>query len=376
MGWDGAMRTGFYHDERTLWHFGAIHAGNVPAGGWVQPSSSGYLAEAPDPKRRIVALMEVSGLMAQVQRMPTRMADRAALLAVHDAGYIERFAALSAAGGGSVGHDASFGPGGFDIAALSAGMACDALDAVMTGTLDNAYVLARPPGHHCLRDAGYGFCLLANVAIAVEQAIARHGLSRVAVIDWDVHHGNGTQALFYDRPDVLTLSLHQENCYPVGEGGADETGQGAGAGCNINVPLQAGGGDQSYRDAFDLIVAPALRRYRPQAIVIASGFDANALDPLARMQAHSETFRWMMQQAVALAGELCGGRLVAVHEGGYSEVYVPFCAQAAIEALAGVAPIVADPLLDFIRRQQPGAAFAAFQRDLLVEQAAVLGLGA
>jgi len=369
------MATGFFHDERTLWHFGAVHTGNLPSGGWVQPSNGGFMAEAPDPKRRIVSLLEVSGLAAKLTRRSAEPAPEEALRRVHGRDYLARFAALSANGGGSVGPDASFGPGGYDVARLSAGLALAATDAVLRGDLDNAYAMTRPPGHHCLRDEGKGFCLLANGAVAAEAAIAWYGLSRVAILDWDVHHGNGTQSIFYDRPDVFTVSIHQDSCYPIHSGAASERGEGRGQGYNLNVPLLPGGGDQAYADALDLVVLPALRRYRPDLIIVASGLDANALDPLARMLAHSETFRMMMTRLKALAAEICGGRLVAIHEGGYSEVYVPFCAQALIEALSGEASAVEDPILDFVRAQQPNEAMCAFQRALLAKQAAALGLG-
>ena len=368
------MTTGFFHDERTWWHFGAVHTGNLPAGGWVQPSNGGFMAEAPDPKRRIVSLLEVSGVAASLDRRSAELAPEEALRRVHTRDYLDRFAQLSAAGGGTVGQDASFGPGGYDNARLSAGLAIAAVEAVLSGSHDNAYAMTRPPGHHCLPDRGFGFCLLANGAIAVEAAIARHRLSRVAILDWDVHHGNGTQAIFEARRDVLTISIHQDNCYPIASGAASERGTGAGEGYNLNIPLLPGGGDQAYLDALDLVVAPALRRYRPELIVIASGVDANALDPLARMLAHSETFRAMMTRARALADELCGGRLVAIHEGGYSEVYTPFCAHALIEALSGARSGVVDPILDFVRAQQPHEAMRALQRRLLVEQAEALDL--
>jgi acetoin utilization deacetylase AcuC-like enzyme len=369
------LKTAFFHDEKTLWHFGAIHTGNVPTGGWVQPSGSGFMAEAPEPKRRIVSLLDVSGLLPQLDRRPSLQASDEALRRVHTSEYLKDFQNKSAAGGGTIGHDASFGLGGYDVAALSAGLAISALDTVLRNQAKNAYALSRPPGHHCLPAEGMGFCLLANVSIAVEDAIANHGLSRVAIVDIDVHHGNGTQAIFYDRPDVFTISVHQENCYPPGSGCSNERGTGRGIGYNVNVPLLAGGGDQAYTDAIELIVLPMLRLYKPEVILVAAGFDANALDPLARMQAHSGTFAMMMARLKAVAGELCGGRIVAVHEGGYSEVYVPFCANAAIAELAGIVSPVEDPILDFVRRQQPGEEFNAFQRALIERQAVALGLG-
>lgn len=217
-----------------------------------------------------------------------------------------------------------------------------------------------------------GFCLFANVAIAVEAVIAKHGLTRVAVLDWDVHHGNGTESIFLDRSDVLTISIHQENCFPPNSGATGNRGEGRGEGYNLNVPLLPGGGDQAYRDAFDLVVLPALRQYKPELIVVASGLDANCLDPLARMMLYSDSYRWMMAGVMEVAAECCNGRVAVVHEGGYSKSYVPFCGQALIEQLSGIRTEAADPILEFAKMQQPNAAFQAFQRGLLAEQASSL----
>jgi len=368
------MTTGFFHDEMTLWHVGQMHAGVLPVGGWVQPPNAGTLAESPDSKRRLVSLMEVSGLMRRMDLRTAPPATQDQLLRVHTPEYLHRLRTVSEQGGGHVGVQASLGAGGYDIARLSAGLSIAAVDAVVRGELANAYALSRPPGHHCLPDGGMGFCLLANIAIAVEAAIATHGLQRVAILDWDVHHGNGTEAIFYYRPDVFTISLHQDNCFPPGSGATTARGDGAGAGFNLNIPLLPGGGDAAYADAFRLLVGPALRRYRPELIIVASGFDANSFDPLARMMLHSESYRWMMRQTMDLAAELCGGRVVVVHEGGYSESYVPFCGHAALEELAGHRTAVEDPILDFVRAQQPPEAATALQRRLLTEQRDGLGL--
>jgi acetoin utilization deacetylase AcuC-like enzyme len=316
--------------------------------------------------------MDVSGLSAKLEVQSAALATEEDLLRVHPQSYVERFAALSAAGGGALGFESTFGPGGYEIAKLSAGLVCAAVDSVVRGANRNAYALSRPPGHHCLPDTAMGFCLLANIAIAIEKAKAVHKLSRVAVVDWDVHHGNGTEAIFYERPDVLTISLHQEHCFPTDSGFAKDRGRGKGEGFNLNVPLLAGGGHQSYVDAMELVVLPALRRYKPELIIVASGYDANCFDPLGRMQAHSETFRWLMQQAMQVADELCGGKVVVAHEGGYSETYVPFCGHALIEQLSGHRTDVVDPGLEVAILQQPGPDFTKLQRRLLQEQAAAL----
>jgi acetoin utilization deacetylase AcuC-like enzyme len=368
------LKTGFFFDEKCMWHIGQLHAGTFPVGGWVQPPNASGLAESPDTKRRLRNLLDASGLLVQLDQRTAPMATETQLMRVHPKPYLDRFKAISDSGGGDMGIQASFGQGGYEIAKQSAGLAITGVDAVLSGTLKNAYILSRPPGHHCLADLGMGFCVLSNISIAVEAAIAKHGLTRVAVLDWDVHHGNGTESIFLNRPDVLTISIHQDNCFPINSGAADHRGEGAGKGYNLNVPLLPGGGNQAYRDAFDLVVLPALEAYKPELIIVASGLDANALDPLARMMLYSESFRWMAAEVMAAADRLCGGRLAIVHEGGYSESYVPFCGHALIEQLSGISTEVVDPALDFMKAQQPSAAFQAFQRQLLEQQAKAAGL--
>ena len=212
-----------------------------------------------------------------------------------------------------------------------------------------------------------GFCLLANIPIAIEAAKARHGLGRVVVLDWDVHHGNGTQSIFYDRDDVFTISMHQDRCFPPGYSGAEERGFGVGEGYNLNIPLPAGSGHETYLFALQEMVIPAIRSYAPDLIVIASGLDANAVDPLARQLLHSDSYREMTSIMVDLSNELCGGRLAVIHEGGYAEAYVPFCGLAVLEGLAGKRSVVLDPELDFFRAQQPSERMIDFHKQLIGE---------
>jgi len=367
-------QTAFFHDERCLWHSGGMHSLVMPVGGWVQPPSGSGHAESPDSKRRIKSLMDVSGLTEKLAVRSARSATREELLRVHPAEYLDRFKAVSDAGGGDLGKLAPFGRGGYEIASLSAGLAIGAVDAVLRKEHRNAYSMSRPPGHHCLPNEPMGFCLLANAALAAEAAIATHKLERVAILDWDVHHGNGTQAVFYDRPDVLTMSVHQDRCFPFGYNGAEDRGAGAGLGYNYNIPLLAGGGHDAYVYAFERIVVPALDRYRPQLIIVASGLDANAVDPLARMQLHSNTFRYMTKQVMDVADRHCNGAVVGVHEGGYAEAYVPFCGLAIMEQLAGVRTEVQDPFLEIFEPQQPGPRFNLFQSQLTDELARSFGL--
>ncbi|MDZ4392246.1 class II histone deacetylase [Cypionkella sp.] len=364
------MATAFYHDERCLWHSGGEQALFLPVGGYVQPPSATGFAENPETKRRFKNLLEVAGIWPQLDVRSAAASAGADLLRVHTVAYLDKLKAMSDAGGGNIPpHFAPFGQGSFEIACLSSGLVKQAVEDVVTGGVARAYALSRPPGHHCLPDASMGFCLLANIPVALEAVRAKHGPLRVAVVDWDVHHGNGTQAIFYDRADTLTISLHQENCFPPGYGGAEDRGAGAGEYTNLNIPLLAGCGHQAYLDAFELLVTPALRAFKPDLIVVASGYDASCVDPLARMMATSETFRAMMTQLRGLADRLCDGKIVVVHEGGYSDVYVPFCGLAVIEALLGQRSPVIDPLLEISDLQQPPADLIAFQRARLEAQA-------
>ncbi len=365
------MATGFFWDERCFWHAGGNYTFTMPIGGLVQPLASGGIPENPETKRRLKNLMEVTGLIHELDVRSADLASREALLRVHPESYIDEFKRLSDAGGGELGLRTPFAKGGFEIASLSAGLAVAAVDAVATGTLDNAYALSRPPGHHCLPDYPNGFCLLANIAIAIEAAKAKGLAKRVAVLDWDVHHGNGTEGIFYDRDDVLTISLHQEGNYPLETGAVADRGKGAGEGFNINLPMHAGSGHTAYLHAMDRVVIPALEAYKPDMIIVACGYDAAIIDPLARMQATAATFGEMTQRIKDTAERLCDGKLVLVHEGGYSEAYVPFCGHATIAALAGSQTDAPDPLAPAHHNRQPTPAFDAFLRqsiDAMAEQ--------
>lgn len=362
--------TAFFHDERCLWHGTAgLFSLFLPVGRWVQPPAGAGLADSPESKRRILSLLQVSALREALHFTSAPMATEADLLRVHPASYLEQFKAMSDANGGEIGIVAPFGPGSYEIAKQAAGLALHAVDEVIKGTYRNAYALCRPGGHHCLPDTPMGFCLLANVAIAVEAAIANHGLKRVAVVDWDVHHGNGTQHIFYERDDVLVISLHQEGCFPPGYSGAGDRGAGKGLGYNLNIPLLPGSGHEAYLYAMERLVLPALERFAPELIVVSSGLDANGADPLARMLAHAGTFRSMTEQLMALADRHCQGRLVLAHEGGYAEAIVPFCGAAIMEALSGRPSGIEDPTLHMFEAWQPNPRQVAFQRQLIDELA-------
>jgi acetoin utilization deacetylase AcuC-like enzyme len=187
--------------------------------------------------------------------------------------------------------------------------------------------------------------------VAAHHLRSARGVARVAIVDWDVHHGNGTQSAFYDDGDVLTISLHQDGCFPPGSGTVEENGEGAGAGANVNVPLPRGGGRGAYVAAFERVVVPALERFSPDFVIVASGLDASAMDPLGRMQMHSDGYRELTDLLLGVADRQCAGRLVIAHEGGYSSAYVPFCGLAIVEQLSGIASGVDDPMLGLLRLQ-------------------------
>ena len=366
-------QTAFFWNERCFWHSGGNYASVAPVGGLIEPLKGGGLPENPETKRRLKSLMDVTGLIDELECPKAAPATEEDLRRVHPASYLNNFKDACAAGGGELTMGTPFGSDGFEIAAQSAGLVKEAVFKVLRGTARNGYALSRPPGHHCLPDQSMGFCLLANIAIAVEAALVEGLASRVAVVDWDVHHGNGTEAIFLNRNDVLTISLHQENNYPRDSGGVDTRGCGKGEGFNFNIPLLPGGGHDAYLHAFERIVLPALRDFQPDAIIVACGFDASGLDPLSRMLAAAETFREMTVRMMHLAAEMCDGHLVLAHEGGYSEVYVPFCGHSVIQTLAGSSIFAPDPFEDRLRKQQPNDRFCRFQRDIIDEYATGFG---
>ncbi len=366
------MTTAFFSDERCFWHGGGNYAFTLPVAGLVQPTKGG-LPENPETKRRLRNLIEVTGLARHLAMRGGDEASREDLLRVHPESYLSAFKAASDVGGGELGLRTPFGAGGYEIAALSAGLAKAALRSVLTGEVRNAYALSRPPGHHCTSDFPNGFCLLNNIAVAIRAAQAERLVRRVAVIDWDVHHGNGTEAIFWQDPDVLTISVHQDRNYPLDTGGVEAVGEGAGKGFNLNLPLPPGTGQVGYLHAMERVVLPALDRFKPEAIIVACGFDAAAVDPLGRMLCTAETFRLLTRMAMQAADRLCDGRLTLVHEGGYSEVYVPFCGHAVLEELSGAPVTAPDPLASTLAKRQPDARFDAFARGWIDEAAVQLG---
>ncbi len=334
------MATGFVWHELYVWHNTGNLAGVMPYGYPVQP---GEHAEHPETKRRFKNLVEASGLLRQMTLIEPRPATDGELLRFHTRAYVEKIRGLNDSLADYAGFLTPMGRGSFDIALLATGGCIEAVDEIMKGTVRNAYALVRPPGHHALADTGMGFCLFANAALAGLHALDVHKLDRIAFVDWDVHHGNGTQAAFWEDPRALTISVHQDRCFPPGSGLLSERGAGRGEGYNINIPLPPGSGTGAYEAVFDRVVVPALRRYKPQLIIVPSGFDAGSWDPLGRMMMTSEGYRGLTRRMMTVADEVCGGRLLLTHEGGYSAPTAPFFGLAICEELSGIRTGVSDP---------------------------------
>lgn len=289
-----------------------------------------------------MALLEACGLLAKLTRIPARDASPDEVALVHDPAYVAALRQAAEEGGGWVDPDTLITPRSYDVAMRVVGGALAALDAVMARDVTSAFCLVRPPGHHATRDQAMGFCLLNHVAVAAAYARRTYGLERVAIVDYDVHHGNGTQDAFYDDPGVLYVSTHEYPFYP-GTGPTHEIGAGAGRGFNINIPMPHRSGDTEHRRAFDEVVMPALRRYRPQLIVVSAGYDAHFADDIAGQQLSVDGYGALASIVRDAAAELCDGRLLVALEGGYHLVALPWCVRRTIEMLRGDTP-TPDPL--------------------------------
>jgi acetoin utilization deacetylase AcuC-like enzyme len=230
--------------------------------------------------------------------------------------------------------DTSTSPGSVDAAFLAAGAAIEAVEALFDGRAGRSFALVRPPGHHAEADHAMGFCLFNNVAVAAEHARRTLGCERVLIVDWDVHHGNGTQHIFEARRDVLVFNTHQFPFYP-GTGALQENGRGEGEGFTVNVPLPKGLGDSDYGAVFREILTPVATQFKPDLVLVSAGFDAHRDDPLAQMRVTEEGFAHLCGSVVALADQLCQGRVALVLEGGYNLEALARSVRASVGVLAG-----------------------------------------
>ncbi len=240
----------------------------------------------------------------------------AQILSVHTQEYLDLLKWTEGRNGVQLGADTYALPQSLGAARLSCGAAVRAVDAVCGGEADNALVATRPPGHHAIPDMAMGFCLLANVAIAARHAQTQHGVERILIVDYDVHHGNGTQDIFYQDGSVYFCSTHQSPWYP-GTGALEDTGAGAGAGATLNLPLPVGVGDQGFKRLYAEVLWAAARRFRPQLMIVSAGFDAHWRDPLGGLQLTLSGYAHLSRELIAMAAELCDGKIIFVQEGGY-----------------------------------------------------------
>ena len=293
----------------------------------------------PERPARLHAILDhlaATALRERLVGLPPRDATDAERLAVHEASIIEEQQRIAKRGGGYADPDTYIRPDSPAAARRAAGAVLASVDAVLDGTLDRAFAAVRPPGHHATADRLMGFCLLNSVAIAAAAALAR-GIERVAIVDWDVHHGNGTQDIFETEPRVLYISTHAAPFYP-GSGHLTETGVGAGIGSTINIPLPLGSGDRALGAAFEEVVVPALDRFEPQLLLVSSGWDAHARDPLGPLNVSTAGYTEAARRTIEAADRLCDGRIVVALEGGYDEHALAWCASALCELLLGEEP--------------------------------------
>jgi acetoin utilization deacetylase AcuC-like enzyme len=274
----------------------------------------------PESIKRLQGIEEVfhrPELEPHLQRIFPRAAEVAELCEIHERGYVLQVQKACAGGIHALDPDTIISPESYEEARLAAGGVLAAMDAVVSGEVKNAFCAVRPPGHHAERDRAMGFCLFNNVAVAARYAQKKHNLQKVLIVDWDVHHGNGTQNSFYEDASVFYFSIHQYPHYP-GTGTQDQSGKGAGKGFTMNIPFPVGCGDEEYREIFERILIPEADRFAPDLILISAGFDAHKDDPLAGIQVTAKGFGYMTEALARLADRHCGGRLVSMLEGGYN----------------------------------------------------------
>ena len=277
-----------------------------------------------------MALLKKKGITEKVVSIPPRPASIDELLTIHSKEHIARVERISLGGGGWLDGDTVASPSSYDAALYAAGGLIEAVDAVLEGKVESAFGLVRPPGHHATQDQAMGFCLFNNVAIAARHALNK--VDRVLIADFDVHHGNGTQDLFYNEPRVLYFSTHQSPHYP-GTGRVEEIGAGEGKGTTINVPLPGGCGDEEYLRAYNEVLTPASERFRPDLILVSAGYDLHWADLLSSMLVSTTGFAQITMIIKRLADELCEGRLVFTLEGGYDLAAISQSVRATIEVL-------------------------------------------
>lgn len=310
------------------------------------------------PERLIAARVGIARSQIPTIALAGRDAEDEEILRVHTAPYLDDLNRL-AGREGQIDADTYLAVDSIPAARRAAGSACAMVDAMLKGQIQRGVALLRPPGHHARADQAMGFCLLNNAAIAAAHARAE-GVDRVAIIDWDVHHGNGTQEIFWTDPNVFYVSIHQAPFYP-GTGHADEIGEGAGEGTTANIPLSAGAGDSEYAAAFERVIVPVLEEYRPGLVLISAGYDAHQNDPLAGMKLDAGSYARMTSSLVGIAERHAAGKIALILEGGYDLSALEASLATSLQALAGRGP----------KLPQPGPPAYVFEREIEHSRAAL-----
>ncbi len=313
------MTTGFLYDTRYLDHHPGV----------------GH----PERRERLLATMshlEGQPWFTTLRRCSPRNIDREWIETTHSSGYIDRARRGIEEGLPFIDTpDVGVSEDSFEVAVLAAGGALELADRVVSREVDNGFALVRPPGHHAETSTALGFCLFNNVAITARYLQKNYGLEKILILDWDVHHGNGTQHTFEEDPSVLYVSLHQYPYYP-GTGAHTEAGVGRGQGATVNCPMPAGSGDDDYRAAFQERVLPKIDAFRPEAVLISAGFDAHRDDPLAQINLSTEFFGWMSERMMEVAEQHADGILISMLEGGYDLRALPLCVAEHLQVLAKI----------------------------------------
>jgi len=326
-------KTGIIEDRRYLLHMA----------GFSHP-------ESPERLAGIYEMLDNPAMSWKFTHIEAREATHDEIAIVHSPSYIDFIASTEGKDIVMLDADTMTSPDTYSIAKLAVGGVCNAVDQVLDGSVDNAFAFVRPPGHHAGKENAAGFCIFNNIAIAAMHAILKHRLKRVMIVDWDLHHGNGTQSIFYKDPRVLYFSAHQYPYYP-GTGSMQEIGQGKGEGYTINVPMQSGATDASYVNIFRKILEPVAMEYKPQLVLLSAGFDAYFNDPLGGMRITPDGFAALTRILLDIADKCCKGRFVSVLEGGYN-----------VAGLAKSAKCVLEEMLDENHFSQEK--FSALEQDI------------
>uniref|UniRef100_A0A7C5VWH1 Class II histone deacetylase n=1 Tax=Thermomicrobium roseum TaxID=500 RepID=A0A7C5VWH1_THERO len=331
-------RIGYCFDETFLGHDTGLVRHSLPNGVEIEPVEHPSSVRI---TRRTAELIHAAGLATQFEPISARPATFDELTLYHDIAYIERVHQITRVGG-LLDPETPVTQNSWQAALFAAGAAIETVNALLAHRARKVFALLRPPGHHALADRSMGFCIFNNIVLAARYA-QQNNFRKIMIIDWDVHHGNGTQAAFWNDPDVLFISLHQDNWYPRNSGSLNEVGGKGAEGTTVNIPLPPGCGNRAYLLAMEAVVIPIARQFQPDLILISAGQDPSMDDPLGRMLVTTKGFRLMAETMRKLADELCAGHLIAFQEGGYSLRYTPFCTLAVIEGISNIRTGIPDP---------------------------------